>query len=128
MWSKSFYLAINLIKLQYECYSAPLQFDGIEYSWWNDRNGNEQYYWHGSDNSTHMCSCGISKTCVDPSKNCNCDAIVPVDLVDEGNIGKQNRIYFIERVSNIFWILNRWDNCEGKFAHYTFEFRKNDPW
>jgi hypothetical protein len=54
-----------------------------------------------------MCSCGIAKMCVDPSKNCNCDAIVPVDLVDEGNIGKQNRIYFIERVSNMFWILNR---------------------
>ncbi|EFX78912.1 hypothetical protein DAPPUDRAFT_28846, partial [Daphnia pulex] len=53
---------------------------------WNDRNGNEQYYWHGNDNSTHMCSCGIAKMCVDPSKNCNCDAIVPVDLVDEGEI------------------------------------------
>jgi hypothetical protein len=49
----------------------------------------------------------LKKMCVDPSKNCNCDAIVPVDLVDEGNIGKQNRIYFIERVSNMFWILNR---------------------
>ncbi|XP_046632041.1 contactin-associated protein-like 2 isoform X2 [Daphnia pulicaria] len=72
--------------IKYECYSAPLQFDGIEYSWWNDRNGNEQYYWHGNDNSTHMCSCGIAKMCVDPSKNCNCDAIVPVDLVDEGEI------------------------------------------
>ncbi|XP_046640282.1 uncharacterized protein LOC124323313 [Daphnia pulicaria] len=72
--------------IKYECYSAPLQFDGVEYSWWNDRNGNEQYYWNGSDNSTHMCSCGISKTCADPNENCNCDAAVPVNLIDEGEI------------------------------------------
>jgi contactin associated protein 1 len=73
---------------QYECYSAPLQYDGIQYSWWNDRNGAEQYFWHGNDNSTHTCLCGIGKTCVDPSKNCNCDANVPVNLVDEGLLTK----------------------------------------
>ncbi|XP_046654383.1 uncharacterized protein LOC124347052 isoform X2 [Daphnia pulicaria] len=71
---------------KYECYSAPLQYDGIQYSWWNDRYGVEQYFWHGNDNSTHTCLCGIGKTCVDPSKNCNCDANVPVNLVDEGEI------------------------------------------
>ncbi|EFX81238.1 hypothetical protein DAPPUDRAFT_50444, partial [Daphnia pulex] len=64
---------------------------GVEYSWWNDQNGNEQYYWNGNDNSTHMCSCGISKTCADPNENCNCDcdAAVPVNLVDEGILKKK---------------------------------------
>ncbi len=100
-----FYSPIKLyVGIQYECYSAPLQFDGVEYSWWNDRNGNEQYYWHGSDNSTHMCLCGIANMCADPNKNCNCDADVPINLVDEGMLKKRIKLILCLKYMFYSWI------------------------
>jgi contactin associated protein 1 len=50
-----------------------------------------------------MCSCGIAKMCVDPSKNCNCDAIVPVDLVDEGNIMENKTEFILLNAFQIFF-------------------------
>ena len=71
--------------IQYDCYYAPFQFDK-PYAWWNDRDGNAQYFWAGNNtDGIHTCQCGIDGNCADTnSLKCNCDASAPVQLSDEG--------------------------------------------
>ena len=71
---------------------APLEFQGIKYSWWIDRNGKPQSFWHGNNNATHTCQCGIGNSCIDPNRKCNCDAMVPADLNDDGKSIKRNEM------------------------------------
>ena len=72
---------------QYDCYVAPLEFNGMQESWWNDRNGAPRYFWTGknTNNNQHTCQCGIDKNCVDSAFKCNCDSVAPIQLVDNGN-------------------------------------------
>ena len=71
---------------QYDCYYAPFEFDKIPYAWWNDRDGNAQYFWAGNKTTSgnHTCQCGIDGNCVGNSFKCNCDAAAPIQLVDDG--------------------------------------------
>ncbi|XP_046446696.1 uncharacterized protein LOC124195999 [Daphnia pulex] len=75
--------------IKYECFSAPLEFNEIAYSWWNDKNGQAQYYWSGNNNATHTCQCGIENSCVDSNVKCNCDSYAPSNLSDSGEITKK---------------------------------------
>ena len=72
---------------QYDCVSAPLNFNGVAFSWWNDRNGVARYFWSGSSNSSirqPICQCGIEQNCVDDFLPCNCDSVLPSQLSDIG--------------------------------------------
>jgi hypothetical protein len=85
---------------QYDCYYAPFKFDNTEYAWWNDRDGNAQYFWAGNNtDGIHTCQCGINGDCVDISLKCNCDAAAPIQLVDDGKIILfpvcQNNFFFL---------------------------------
>lgn len=73
---------------QYDCNSAPLQFDGVQYSWWNDRNDVPRYFWAGNNGSApHTCQCGLIGKCVDSGRSkCNCDSMLATPLYDEGNL------------------------------------------
>jgi hypothetical protein len=71
--------------LQYDCICASFEYDNTQYAWWNDRDGNAQYFWAGNKtNGIHTCQCGIDKNCVDSSLKCNCDQASQDELVDEG--------------------------------------------
>jgi hypothetical protein len=70
--------------LQYDCISSPLERNGISYAWWNDRNGNPQYFWSGSNSRVHVCQCGIEQTCFENDVRCNCDSNAKLQLVDQG--------------------------------------------
>lgn len=72
--------------IQYDCNFAPLEFNNVAYSWWNDRDGNAQYFWSGSDSSAHICQCDIDGDCADSTVKCNCDSMAPVQLSDSGVI------------------------------------------
>lgn len=72
--------------IRYDCYYAPLEFNTVPYAWWNDRNGNAKYFWSGGNTDAHTCQCGIDGNCVDVTVKCNCDATVPLQLVDSGII------------------------------------------
>ncbi|EFX82472.1 hypothetical protein DAPPUDRAFT_241138 [Daphnia pulex] len=77
--------------IRYDCTSAPLEINGITYSWWDDRNGNPQYFWSGSNSSVHVCQCGLDGNCVEsPSVMCNCDSSLPTLLSDNGVIRDKN--------------------------------------
>ena len=75
---------LNYLFKQYDCYFATLEFNTVPYSWWNDKSGNAQYFWAGSNSTVHTCQCGIDGNCVDPGVNCNCDSAAPVQLTDYG--------------------------------------------
>ena len=72
------------LTFQYDCFGAPLEFNGVKYSWWNDRYGKVQYFWSGTNTNSHICQCGIDKDCVDPDVKCNCDSYELQQLNDSG--------------------------------------------
>ncbi|XP_046645819.1 uncharacterized protein LOC124336165 [Daphnia pulicaria] len=77
--------------IRYDCNYAPFESNGVAYSWWNDREGNAQYFWAGSNtDGIHTCQCGIDGNCVDSAVKCNCDALAPLQLVDDGVITNKN--------------------------------------
>ena len=69
---------------QFDSLSVPLEFNSIQYGFWNDRNGGKQTFWAGSATSQHICQCGISNNCFDRTLKCNADSLAPVELIDEG--------------------------------------------
>ncbi|EFX82762.1 hypothetical protein DAPPUDRAFT_316492 [Daphnia pulex] len=77
--------------IKYDCICASFEYDNTQYAWWNDRDGNAQYFWAGNKtNGIHTCQCGIDKNCVDSSLKCNCDQASQDELVDEGLITDKN--------------------------------------
>ncbi|XP_057368213.1 uncharacterized protein LOC130689201 [Daphnia carinata] len=76
--------------ITYECISAPLQFNGVDFSWWDDKNGESQYFWSGNNKSMHTCQCGIDRNCVESHITCNCDSIFQKPLTDSGIITDKN--------------------------------------
>ena len=62
-------------------------------AWWNDRNGNAQYFWAGDNNNTHTCQCGIDHNCVELQNFCNCDSAAPVPLNDSGELFKTQFVF-----------------------------------
>jgi hypothetical protein len=68
-----------------------LQFNGVDFSWWDDRNGDAQYFWSGSNTSKHICQCGIDRNCVESHAMCNCDSVFQKPLNDSGK-------YFFKKI------------------------------
>ncbi len=75
-------LLVSILRLQF--LSSVLAFIGIQYGWWSGRNGKDQYYLTGSNDTLHPCACGIADSCAGPSVTCDCDAVTSRGLFDEG--------------------------------------------
>nr|CAH0110956.1 unnamed protein product [Daphnia galeata] len=121
--------------IQYDCNYAPLEFNGVTYSWWNDKEGNAKFFWTGSDSSVHTCQCGIDGNCIDPNAKCNCDATLPIPQVDSGVITDKeilpiSRLNFgrtpLETSSGIH-TLGRYE-CTGKVAIVGMPTSCEDLW
>ena len=78
--------------MQYDCLSAPFEFENTQFSWWLDRNQKMRTFWTGNETivtsfnsaNEHLCQCAIDGNCIDPAEPCNCDAMVPTLQFDEG--------------------------------------------
>ena len=55
--------------IKYECYDSWLLGDG----WWVSRNSSKMTYWGGASPGSGKCACGMTNSCADRSKGCNCD-------------------------------------------------------
>lgn len=67
--------------IKYECDGSSLLFRG----WWVSRNGTKMDYWGGATPGSGKCACGMSESCYDSSKPCNCNAnIEGITLEDSG--------------------------------------------
>ncbi|XP_046459494.1 uncharacterized protein LOC124205942 [Daphnia pulex] len=122
--------------IKYECYYAPFEFGNTVYAWWNDRNGNPQYFWAGNNmDGIHTCQCGISGNCADNSLKCNCDTAAPVQLVDDGVITDKNILPItslnfgrtqLETSSGVH-TLGRFE-CSGTVPDFVFPTSCEDLW
>ena len=77
-------------EINYECFLAPLQEEGVNFAYWLDKNGDSQIYWTDSHYGQHVCSCHYSESgCFEEetlNNTCNCDSNKPSELSDAGTI------------------------------------------
>ena len=60
--------------IKYECYHSVLLDMGNSYGWWVSRDGMKMTYWGGaSPSDSYKCACGVTNSCADSSRGCNCD-------------------------------------------------------
>ena len=57
--------------IKYECLNAGFDF-AKPYSCWISRQGWQMRDWGGATSNSGSCACGMSKTCKDPTRLCNC--------------------------------------------------------
>eukprot|EP00105_Crassostrea_gigas_P023983 XP_011444069.1 PREDICTED: uncharacterized protein LOC105339966 [Crassostrea gigas] len=57
--------------IKYECNSSKLLLQKT-YSKWESRDSVKRYYWGDANQQSGYCACGLTGTCADPAKECNC--------------------------------------------------------
>ena len=79
--------------IKYECHHSVFLFNGYVFGWWVSRDGVKMTYWGGSNSSfPHKCACGVTSTCADPSKGCNCDKNDAVWREDSGLLTNKSQL------------------------------------
>ena len=69
--------------IRYECYHSILRVhETNRYGWWVSRDGESMTYWGGA--TTRGCACGVTDSCDNRSKLCNCDQNDKVWREDSG--------------------------------------------
>ena len=58
--------------IKYECHGSLFYFDS-PYGWWVSRGSSRMSYWGGASPGSNKCACGMTNSCADSSKGCNCD-------------------------------------------------------
>ena len=58
--------------IKYECYNSGFWFNN-PYGWWVSRDSAKMTYWGGASPGSGKCACGMTNSCADSSKVCNCD-------------------------------------------------------
>merc|ERR1712037_793422 len=94
----SMYQIVSLIELaayceqeiRYDCTLAPLTAEEVDYAFWEDRQGETNVYYTGSNYGTHVCDCHYeAEGCIEEEtkhNTCNCDANLPIPSTDTGTI------------------------------------------
>ena len=61
--------------VMYRCESAVLlNTPGTPYGWWVSRNDEKIVSWGGAPTNSRRCGCGVTNSCYNRTKMCNCDA------------------------------------------------------
>ena len=58
--------------IKYECYDSGLWLNN-PYGWWVSRDSAKMAHWGGASPGSGKCACGMTNSCADSSKRCNCD-------------------------------------------------------
>ena len=91
--------------IKYECHNSVI-FPG-SYAWWVSRDSTKMTYWGGASPGSSKCACGMTNSCANPSRGCNCDTsdnvwredsglltdktTLPVTKMRFGDLGPSNR-------------------------------------
>ena len=73
--------------ISWECKAATIwsiTTPGLAMVFWENRQGERQYYFGGAQRGSDMCACGEEGTCAHADARCNCDANDNVMRRDEG--------------------------------------------
>ena len=57
--------------IKYECYGSRLLYSPE--GWWVSRESTKMRYWGGAPPGSNKCACGMTSSCADSSRSCNCD-------------------------------------------------------
>ena len=57
--------------IKYECYDSRIFIGG--YAWWVSRDSSKMTYWGGASPGSGKCACGMTNSCADSWRACNCD-------------------------------------------------------
>ena len=58
--------------IKYECRDSAIRLDSLV-GWWVSRGSSRMSYWGGASPGSNKCACGMTNSCADSSKGCNCD-------------------------------------------------------
>ena len=71
--------------IKYECYGSLLELGSSSPAgWWVSRDSAQMLYWGGASPESNKCACGMTNSCADSSKTCNCDKNDAVWREDSG--------------------------------------------
>ena len=59
--------------IKYECFGSYIYLSGFVAQWWVSRDSNKMLYWGGASPDSQKCACGMTNSCADSSRACNCD-------------------------------------------------------
>ena len=76
--------------IKYECYSSRM-FNG-GYAWWVSRDSGKMTYWGGASPGSGQCACGMTNSCANSWRNCNCDADDNTWREDSGLLTDKTRL------------------------------------
>ena len=57
--------------IKYECYDSMIFGSGS--AWWVSRDSTKMTYWGGASPGSRKCACGMTNSCADSRRGCNCD-------------------------------------------------------
>ena len=63
--------------IRWHCKGAGLYFQSSAGpdSWWVSRQGYKMLYWGGATPGSKNCACGMTNSCLDPARPCNCESV-----------------------------------------------------
>ena len=76
--------------VKYECYHS--MFLTFGYAWWVSRDSSKMTYWGGASPGSGKCACGMTNSCADSSKGCNCDKNDSVWREDSGLLTDKTKL------------------------------------
>ena len=83
--------------IKYECHSSMLLENGNMQGWWVSRDGDNMTYWGGSNFAyPGKCACGVTGTCADLARGCNCDRNDWVWREDSGLLTNKSHLPVIQ--------------------------------
>jgi len=77
--------------IKYECYDSAFSFFNPS-AWWVSRDSNKMTYWGGASPGSNKCACGMTNSCADSSKACNCDKNDGVWREDSGLLTDKSQL------------------------------------
>ena len=57
--------------IKFEC-NNDIAFIEDSYAWWVSRDGTRMYYWGGATGYNNTCACGVTNSCSNSGRKCNC--------------------------------------------------------
>ena len=79
--------------IKYECHHAVLMYLGNPEAWWVSRDYVQMTYWGGATPAdSYKCACGVTSSCADSSRECNCDKNDEVLREDSGLLTEKSHL------------------------------------
>ena len=106
--------------IKYECAGSRLLANGNSFGWWVSRDNVQMTYWGGTAPAdSNKCACGLTSSCADSSKGCNCDKNDLVLREDSGLLTEKSHLPVLQlRFGDTAGVSEHGYHTLGKFICY----------